>query len=170
MILNLEAPAAGTRKRWIGPAVLAAGLSMIVSDGTMVGVSLPAIIADLKLDLSDAQRVNSLYYVVFAALLLTAGRLGDRIGDGGIFHRVFQDGFHDTHQVALIGGEEWFAVDGEQGRVRTPATKPAGQPWRTRARAAGQSTSPTDRCHRRPHSGCCSQAHWQYSLPRQAFS
>lgn len=41
-------------------AVLAAGLSMIVIDGIIVGVSLPAVIADLKLDLSDVQGVNSI--------------------------------------------------------------------------------------------------------------
>lgn len=85
MTLHLEAPATGTWKRWAALAVLAAGLSMIVIDGTIVGVSLPAIIADLKLDLSQTQWVNSLYSVVFAALLLTAGRLGDRIGRRRLF-------------------------------------------------------------------------------------
>lgn len=53
---------------------------MIVLDGTIVGVSLPVIVRDLHLDLSDAQWVNSIYAVVFAALLLSAGRLGDAIG------------------------------------------------------------------------------------------
>lgn len=41
-------------------AVLAAGLSMIVIDGIVVGVSLPAVIADLKLELPDVQGVNSI--------------------------------------------------------------------------------------------------------------
>lgn len=60
--------------------MLATALSMIVLDGTIVGVSLPVIVRDLHLDLSDAQWVNSIYAVVFAALLLSAGRLGDAIG------------------------------------------------------------------------------------------
>lgn len=68
------------RRRWLGLAVLAAGLAMIVLDGTIVAVALPAIVADLRLDLSDVQWVNSLYAVVVAALLLTSGQLGDRIG------------------------------------------------------------------------------------------
>ena len=68
------------KRRWIGLGVLAAGLSMIVLDGTIVGVALPVLIVDLKLNLSDAQWVNGIYSVVFAALLLAAGRLGDRLG------------------------------------------------------------------------------------------
>jgi MFS family permease len=64
-------------RRWAALAVLALGLSMIVLDGTIVGVALPRIIADLHLDLTDAQWVNSLYAMVFAALL-TFGRIADR--------------------------------------------------------------------------------------------
>ena len=77
---------AGTaRNKWAGLGVLAAGLSMIVIDGTIVGVSLPTIIKDLNLDLNQAQWVNSLYSVVLAALLLTSGRLGDRLGRRKLF-------------------------------------------------------------------------------------
>jgi EmrB/QacA subfamily drug resistance transporter len=74
-----EEPAAG-RRAWASLWVLAAALGTIVLDGTIVSVVLPSIIADLGLDLTDAQWVNGLYSVVFAALLLAAGRLGDRWG------------------------------------------------------------------------------------------
>ncbi|WKD61469.1 Antiseptic resistance protein [Corynebacterium ciconiae DSM 44920] len=60
--------------------MLAVGLALIVLDGTIVGVSMPTIIRELNLDLSEAQWVTSLYSVVFAALLLAAGRMGDRYG------------------------------------------------------------------------------------------
>lgn len=73
------------RRKWTALAVLATGLSVIVVDGTIVGVSLPVIVGDLGLDLSDAQWVTTLYSVVFAALLLTAGRLGDRWGRRRLF-------------------------------------------------------------------------------------
>lgn len=72
-------------RRWWSLGVLAAGLSMIVLDGTIVGVALPTIISDLQLDLSDAQWVNALYAVVFAALLMSFGRLGDLIGRRSVF-------------------------------------------------------------------------------------
>ncbi|MFZ2530350.1 MAG: MFS transporter [Rhodococcus sp. (in: high G+C Gram-positive bacteria)] len=85
MALEVDTAARADRRDWIGLGVLAAGLSMIVVDGTIVGVALPVIITDLDMDLTDAQWVNSVYSVVFAALLLTAGRLGDRLGRRKMF-------------------------------------------------------------------------------------
>lgn len=73
------------RRRWFALGVLALGLSMIVLDGTIVGVALPRIITDLHLDLTEAQWVNSLYAMVFAALLLTFGRIADRWGRRAVF-------------------------------------------------------------------------------------
>ncbi|MDK6812884.1 DHA2 family efflux MFS transporter permease subunit [Corynebacterium sp. UMB6689] len=69
-----------TRRDWISLAVLSVGLGVIVLDGTIVGVALPAIITDLKLDITQAQWVNSLYAVVLAALLLSTGKIADSWG------------------------------------------------------------------------------------------
>jgi len=77
-------PQQGSR-RWWALGVLALGLSMVVLDGTIVSVSLPAIIADLGLGFTQAQWINSVYSVVLAALLITAGRLGDRLGRRTLF-------------------------------------------------------------------------------------
>lgn len=85
MASEVETAERADRRAWIGLGVLAAGLSMIVVDGTIVGVALPVIITDLDMDLTDAQWVNGIYSVVFAALLLTAGRLGDRLGRRAMF-------------------------------------------------------------------------------------
>lgn len=88
MMSTIEAPATSTEnspKRWIALGMLALGLAMIILDGTIVGVALPVIVADLHLDLTDAQWVNSLYSVVFAALLLTFGRTADRLGRRRLF-------------------------------------------------------------------------------------
>lgn len=73
------------KKRWFALYTLALGLAMIVVDGTIVGVALPDIITKLNLNLTDAQWVNSLYSVVFAALVLSTGRLADRIGRRRMF-------------------------------------------------------------------------------------
>lgn len=66
-------------------AVLLLGVSLIVLDGTIVSVSLPVIIGDIGLSLTEAQWVSSIYTVVFAALLLPMGTLGDRLGRKRIF-------------------------------------------------------------------------------------
>ena len=74
-----------TKKDWLALAVLSTGLGLIVLDGTIVGVALPAIIKDLHLNLTDAQWVNSLYAVLLAALLLSTGKLVDRWGRRRMF-------------------------------------------------------------------------------------
>ena len=54
------------------------GISMVIMDATIVNVSLPSIIRDLQIGSIDAEWVNAIYSLVFAALLIIAGRLGDR--------------------------------------------------------------------------------------------
>ncbi|WP_067672123.1 MFS transporter [Nocardia miyunensis] len=68
------------RTRWIALGVLALAAGTLVFDATIVGVSLPAVIAATGLGFAAAQWILSAYSVVFAALLITAGRVGDRVG------------------------------------------------------------------------------------------
>lgn len=72
--------------RWIGLSFLALGVSMIIVDATVVNVALPTIIRDLGIELADAEWVNTIYVIMFAALLITAGRAGDVIGRRRMFH------------------------------------------------------------------------------------
>ncbi len=65
------------RGRWIGLAMLSVGVAMIIVDATIVNVAVPSIIKDLKLDSTTAQWINTVYSLVFAALLVTVGRFGD---------------------------------------------------------------------------------------------
>ena len=113
-------------RKWAALAVLAAGLSLIVLDGTIVGVALPAIIADLRLDLTDAQWVNSLYSVVFAALLLTFGRLGDRFGRRSLFLAGVTVFVAGSVVAAFASGAEQLiasrALQGVGGALVLPST------------------------------------------------
>jgi len=68
------------RGRWLGLAMLSIGVAMIIVDATIVNVAVPAIIRDLKLDSTTAEWINTTYALVFAALLITLGRLGDVFG------------------------------------------------------------------------------------------
>lgn len=66
--------------RWRALGVLALAVSLIVIDGTIVNVALPTMMASVPLTFSEAQWVTTLYSLIFAALLITTGRLGDRSG------------------------------------------------------------------------------------------
>ncbi len=68
------------RGRWIGLAMLSVGVAMIIVDATIVNVAVPSIIRELKLDSTQAEWINTTYALVFAALLITLGRLGDVFG------------------------------------------------------------------------------------------
>jgi EmrB/QacA subfamily drug resistance transporter len=58
---------------------------MIIVDATIVNVALPSIISEFDLGLSDAEWVNSIYSLVFAALLITLGKVGDVYGRRRLF-------------------------------------------------------------------------------------
>lgn len=58
---------------------------MVLLDGSVVIVALPTIQASLHAQLSDLQWTYDAYTLPFAALLLTAGTLGDRFGRKRIF-------------------------------------------------------------------------------------
>lgn len=64
------------------------GYFMVILDATAVNLSLPALGADLGGGVGALQWVVDGYTLTFAALLLSAGSLGDRFGA----HRVFQVG------------------------------------------------------------------------------
>jgi EmrB/QacA subfamily drug resistance transporter len=73
-----------TRKWWTLAAV-AFGLFMIMLDNTVVNVALPAIEKDLKISISQLEWIVTAYALVFAALLITGGKLADLLGRRKIF-------------------------------------------------------------------------------------
>jgi EmrB/QacA subfamily drug resistance transporter len=72
-------------RRWLIMPVLALGVSLIIIDSTIVNVALPEIIDALGMDLSEAEWTNSLYALVFAALLIAVGATADRFGRRRLF-------------------------------------------------------------------------------------
>src|SRR5688500_8825973 len=73
-----------TRKWWTLAAV-AFGLFMIMLDNTVVNVALPSIQRDLGIGLSELQWIVTGYALMFAALMLTGGKLADLLGRRLIF-------------------------------------------------------------------------------------
>lgn len=78
----LEPPSAATpaRGKWWALPVLMAGTVIIVLDFFVVNVALPSIQSELHADSSALEWVVAGYGLTFAALLVTAGRIGDRYG------------------------------------------------------------------------------------------
>jgi EmrB/QacA subfamily drug resistance transporter len=76
---------AETRRRWKGLTVLGFGVALVVVDITIINVAMPTMIANLRLDFSDAEWVNAAYAVVFATFLITLGRIGDLWGRRRLF-------------------------------------------------------------------------------------
>ncbi|TNH23728.1 MFS transporter [Micromonospora orduensis] len=74
--------------RWPALLVLCAGSLMIILDGSVVSVALPAVQRDLGFTPAGLAWVVNAYLVAFGGLLLLAGRLGDLLGR----HRVFLAG------------------------------------------------------------------------------
>ncbi len=66
--------------RKLALAVLCAGMLMIILDGSIVTVALPAIEQDLRFTPANLTWTVNAYMIAFGGLLLLAGRIGDLIG------------------------------------------------------------------------------------------
>ena len=70
---------------WLVLVVLTTGFFMIMLDTTIVNVAIPAMSAGLKTTLDQILWVLNAYILVYAVLLITAGRLGDLFGQRRLF-------------------------------------------------------------------------------------
>ncbi|MER5885391.1 MFS transporter [Streptomyces sp. NPDC001941] len=73
------------RSRWTALAVLATGTLMVILDGSIVTVAMPAIQSDLGFTPAGLSWVVNAYLIAFGSLLLLAGRLGDLLGRKRMF-------------------------------------------------------------------------------------
>ncbi len=70
---------------WLVLLVLTSGFFMILLDTTIVNVAIPAMSAGLNTTLDQILWVLNAYILVYAVLLITAGRLGDLYGQRNLF-------------------------------------------------------------------------------------
>jgi EmrB/QacA subfamily drug resistance transporter len=70
---------------WLVLAVLCLGFFMILLDTTIVNIAIPSISDKLHASLSDILWILNSYILVYAVLLITAGRLGDLYGPKQLF-------------------------------------------------------------------------------------
>ena len=115
------------RRAWPLAAVLAAvgiPMFMVTLDNLVVTTALPVIKAELGATLTDLQWFVNAYTLSFAALLLTASALGDRIGR----RRMFLAGitvFTMASAACAVAAEPWMltlarAVQGAAGAAVMP--------------------------------------------------
>lgn len=74
-----------TGRQWITLTVLSLSLAIIIIDASIVNVTIPAISNEFKASIPDLQWISSSYALVYAALLITFGRLSDTLGRRRVF-------------------------------------------------------------------------------------
>ena len=90
-------------RRWLALALLGTAFFMVILDGTIVYVALPAIADDLGFSAGGVQWVVSAYLLFFGALLLLGGRSADLLGR----RRVFMVGLGLFVSSSLLCGLAW---------------------------------------------------------------
>jgi EmrB/QacA subfamily drug resistance transporter len=70
---------------WGTLAVVCLGILMTMVDSTIVNIAVPSIVAGLQASLDQVLWVINAYLVVYAVLLVPAGRLGDLYGQRNVF-------------------------------------------------------------------------------------
>src|SRR5437867_7939588 len=73
-----------TRRKGLILFALCLAALIINIDVTIVNVTLPSLVRELDATTTDLQWVVDAYTLVFAALILAAGSLGDRLGRKGV--------------------------------------------------------------------------------------
>lgn len=88
------------RGGWVALLTLGLGVATVIMDATIVNVALPKVIDDLSLTSADAQWLGASYSLVFGALLLIVGRIGDMHGR----RRVFAMGMIVFMAASIVAG------------------------------------------------------------------
>lgn len=111
---------------WAVLLVLCMGFFMILLDTTIVNIAIPSIIDGLNASLDQVLWVLNSYILVYAVLLITAGRLGDLLGQRNLFaagmaifivSSAFAGQAHDSNQLILAR-----VTQGIGGAILTPQT------------------------------------------------
>lgn len=126
-IADVPAMPEKSSRKWWTLAAVTASLFMVMVDTTIVNVALPAIQQDLRIDITELEWTVNAFLLVYAAFLLTGGKLADLLGRKRLFLfglAVFTVsslacGLADTGGI-LIGAR---AVQGLGAALMLPATQ-----------------------------------------------
>ncbi|MFF4966178.1 MFS transporter [Streptomyces sp. NPDC001037] len=96
----MAGPGAADRRKWLALAFIVIAQLMVVLDGTIVTVAMPAAQVDLGFTDADRQWVITAYALAFGSLLLLGGRLVDLFGQ----KRAFLLGLVGFALASVLGG------------------------------------------------------------------
>jgi MFS family permease len=85
MSQQVEVSESNDKRKWGVLAVISFPLFIIMLDVTIVNIALPHIMSAFKVGLASIEWVFNVYVLIFAALLLTLGKLGDMFGRRKLF-------------------------------------------------------------------------------------
>src|SRR5881296_822877 len=85
MTATAPEPVQSRHSPWMVLSVLCLGFFMILLDTTIVNIAIPSMIDGLHASLDQILWVVNAYVLVYAVLLITAGRLGDLFGPKRLF-------------------------------------------------------------------------------------
>ena len=68
------------RRRWYALLILSLSLMLVIMDSTIVNVAIPSIVRNFDATFRDAEWVNTIYSLVYAATLILWGKIGDQYG------------------------------------------------------------------------------------------
>ncbi|UCE97353.1 MAG: MFS transporter [Dehalococcoidia bacterium] len=114
------------KMRWWTLVVIAISVLVVVLDSTIVNIALPTLQRELGATFADLQWMINIYIMIFAALMLSTGALGDRIGR----KKMLQAGiilFGISSLFASMANTSgglilWRAIMGVGGAMMLPAT------------------------------------------------
>jgi EmrB/QacA subfamily drug resistance transporter len=109
--------------RWLAAIVMIVGALMDMIDVTIVNVALPTIRRDLHASATQLEWVVSGYMLAFAAALIIAGNLGDRLGRKRVFlFGVALFGLASLSAGLAVSGAELIAARVVQGAAAAAMT------------------------------------------------
>lgn len=111
--LAVVAAVTDANRKWWVLVGTSAGLFLLMLDSTVVALALPSVQADLGASNDQLQWVLNAYLLVIAALVVTAGRLGDIFGR----RLVFLAGFAVFGAGSVLAAVAWSADALIAGRV-----------------------------------------------------
>src|SRR5437867_6629102 len=111
---------------WLVLVVLTTGFFMILLDTTIVNVAIPAMSKGLNAPFDEILWVINGYVLVYAVLLITAGRLGDLFGPKRLFLAGMLVFTLASAACGLAGSPGWLigarVAQGVGGALLTPQT------------------------------------------------